>query len=460
MRRLFAAILIVALAGFVVVTSRDDAQAADPAAEAQFVSAINSTRASQGAGPLAVHSVLTAKAQAWAAHMAATNCLCHSTLTDGVSVGWRKLGENVGRGPSVPSLHAAFINSPAHFANMVDKSFQWVGVGVAYGGGQMWVAEVFMNGDAPPPPPGNPIGSLDNTARGPGMIGVQGWAIDPNTVKPIMVHVYVDGRPIKAIGANTNRPDIGARYGGYGNAHGYSTNVPVGPGDHTVCTYAINVYNGTGNPQLGCRLVRNTPFGSLDRATPSPWGTSVSGWAIGRDVTGPLGVHLYFNGHIVKAATANAYRGDIARAYGVYGGSHGFNVTVPNESGSLCAYAINAAQNGNNPLIGCKFVNTNPFGSMDGAGRSNGGVRVRGWALDPDTTGAVGVHVYVDGRPVAALTANNSRADIGAAFRAYSSSHAFDATVPLGPGAHVVCTYAINRGSGFSNPLLGCRVVA
>ena len=32
----------------------------------------------------------------------------------------------------------------------------WVGVGVAYGGGQMWVAEVFMNGDAPPPPPGKP----------------------------------------------------------------------------------------------------------------------------------------------------------------------------------------------------------------------------------------------------------------------------------------------------------------
>ena len=70
------------------------------------------------------------------------------------------------------------------------------------------------------------------------------------------------------------------------------------------------------------------------------------------------------------------------------------------------------------------------------------------------------MHVYVDGHPVAAITANNSRADIGAAFRAYSASHAFDATVPLGPGGHVVCTYAINRGSGFSNPLLGCRGVA
>lgn len=459
MRRLLAAITIIAIAGFVVATSRD-AQAADPAAEAEFVSRINGLRASQGAGPVQVHSVLTRKAQAWAAHMAATGCLCHSNLTDGVSVGWRKLGENVGRGPSVASLHAAFIGSGPHFANMIDKRYNWVGVGVAYGGGQMWVAEVFMDGDAPPPPPGNPIGSLDTAVRGPGMIGVKGWALDPNTVKPISVHVYVNGRPVKAITANTNRPDVGARYRGYGNNHGYSTNIAVGPGDHTVCTYAINVSLGTGNPQLGCRLVRNTPFGSLDRAVPSPSGTSISGWAIGRDVTGPVGVHLYFNGRAVKGTTAASWRGDISRAYPQYGGGHGFNVTVPNQSGSLCAYAINAAKNGNNPLIGCKFVNTNPKGSMDGANRHGGGIRVRGWALDPDTTGAVGVHVYVNGRGVAALTANNHRADIGAAFRAYGPSHAFDTVIPASPGPKIVCTYAINRGSGSGNTLLGCRGVA
>ena len=156
---------------------------------------------------------------------------------------------------------------------MVDKSFQWVGVGVAYGGGQMWVAEVFMNGDAPPLPPGNPIGSLDNVVRGPGMIGVQGWALDPNTVQPIMVHVYVDGPSDPGDRRRTRTgPTSARRFRGYGNAHGYSTNIGVGPGDHTVCTYAINVYNGTGNPQLGCRLVRNTPFGSLDKASPSPSG--------------------------------------------------------------------------------------------------------------------------------------------------------------------------------------------
>lgn len=145
MRRLIAAILIAATAVFVVSTSQG-ANAADPAAESDFIARINSLRASRGLGAVQQHGVLTAKAQAWAAHMAATGCLCHSNLSDGVTVGWSKLGENVGRGPSVGSLHDAFVNSPAHQANMLDGRFGYVGVGVAHGGGQMWVAEVFMQG--------------------------------------------------------------------------------------------------------------------------------------------------------------------------------------------------------------------------------------------------------------------------------------------------------------------------
>ena len=108
--------------------------------------------------------MLTAKAEAWAQHMAATGCLCHSNLPDGVTVGWRKLGENIGRGPSVASIHDALVHSPLHYANMVDRAFHWVGVGVAYGGGQMYVAEVFMDGDAPPGP--SPLaGALGALAR-------------------------------------------------------------------------------------------------------------------------------------------------------------------------------------------------------------------------------------------------------------------------------------------------------
>jgi hypothetical protein len=165
MRRLIAATMIAAIALFVLATSQG-ANAADPAAEADFIGRINGLRASRGLGAVQSHPVLTAKAQAWAAHMAATGCLCHSNLSDGVTVGWRKLGENVGRGPSVQSLHDAFVNSPAHQANMLDGRFGWVGVGVAYGAGQMWVAEVFMDGDAPPAPKLDPKALLVLQSRG------------------------------------------------------------------------------------------------------------------------------------------------------------------------------------------------------------------------------------------------------------------------------------------------------
>src|SRR4051794_36579246 len=150
MRRIIAALLI-ALTCSIGLGATHGAGAADPGAEADFTNRVNGLRASVGRAPLGTHPVLTAKAENWAAHMAATGCLCHSNLPDGVSVSWSKLGENIGRGPSVASLHAALVNSPLHYANMVDPSFTWIGVGVAYGSGGMYVAEVFMNGAAPVP---------------------------------------------------------------------------------------------------------------------------------------------------------------------------------------------------------------------------------------------------------------------------------------------------------------------
>lgn len=167
MRR-FLAMLVVAVTtvvglGASAVLTAAPAHAADAAAESDFVNRINGLRASKGLPALGVHSVLTAKAETWAQHMVDTNCLCHSNLPDGVTVAWTKLGENIGKGGSVASLHDALVNSPLHYANMVDPAYQWVGVGVAYGGGSMWVAEVFMNGAAPPAP--SPLLAWDYRGR-------------------------------------------------------------------------------------------------------------------------------------------------------------------------------------------------------------------------------------------------------------------------------------------------------
>jgi GH25 family lysozyme M1 (1,4-beta-N-acetylmuramidase) len=98
----------------------------------------------------------------------------------------------------------------------------------------------------------------------------------------------------------------------------------------------------------------------------------------------------------------------------------------------------------------------NPFGNVDGGRRVPDGIEVTGWAIDPDTTGPVTVHTYVDGRWGGAFVANASRADVGAAYPQYGNNHGFVLRLATPASARQVCVYAINVGSGTTNPLLGC----
>jgi hypothetical protein len=98
-----------------------------------------------------------------------------------------------------------------------------------------------------------------------------------------------------------------------------------------------------------------------------------------------------------------------------------------------------------------------PFGSLDEVRTDGAGVRVRGWAIDPDTTDPIDVHVYVDGHGYA-VHADQQRPDVAVAFARFGGSHGFDIRLPLAPGTHHVCAYAIDVGFG-DNPLLGCDTV-
>jgi hypothetical protein len=188
MRRTLTMFLITATIA-VGLGALQPAAAADAGAEKDFANRVNLVRASRGLPAVGTHSVLRDKARAWAQHMASSGCLCHSNLPDNVTVGWRKLGENIGRGPSVGSIHDALVNSPPHLANMVDPAFGWVGVGVAYGGGHMYVAQVFMDGDGPPGP--NPLLAYDTTGRAIAARASGGfWTLAGNGV----VHAY-EGAP-------------------------------------------------------------------------------------------------------------------------------------------------------------------------------------------------------------------------------------------------------------------------
>jgi uncharacterized protein YkwD len=124
------------------------ASACMPAAEHTFLDRTNALRSSQGLAPLAENDVLTAKAEAWAQHMAATGQLAHSSLTQGLQgLAWKSLGENVGMstptGDTLATLQSMLAGSPEHRSNMLGR-YTHMGVGLAKGAdGRMWVAEVF-----------------------------------------------------------------------------------------------------------------------------------------------------------------------------------------------------------------------------------------------------------------------------------------------------------------------------
>jgi hypothetical protein len=154
MRRL---LLVLALAfGFLTLgpltLAATPAHAAGECDAGSFVSLTNSLRASQGLPAYEVDGGLVGKAQGWARTMANAGSIFHSNLPDGISADWHRLGENVGMGPDVGSIHQALVNSPGHYANLVDPGFRYVGVGVVNANGTCYVSEAFMELASQPAP--------------------------------------------------------------------------------------------------------------------------------------------------------------------------------------------------------------------------------------------------------------------------------------------------------------------
>lgn len=106
---------------------------------------INDSRAAAKLSQLVDSSTAATKAQDWAEHLANTGRLEHSRLTDGHQAGtWCRLAENVGTGPSLTSIHRAFLNSPSHRANILNPAFTHMGAGVAKSGDRYYVVHEFI----------------------------------------------------------------------------------------------------------------------------------------------------------------------------------------------------------------------------------------------------------------------------------------------------------------------------
>ena len=130
-------LVAVVLAGFGAVASTSSS-------EDSFVSRINAERTSRGLRAVTVASDLVYVARSWSAQMASDGAISHDPNLPNEVSNWSQLGDNVGRGASVSSIHDAFMNSSAHRAIILDPAFTHVGVGVVDAGDRLYVTEIFV----------------------------------------------------------------------------------------------------------------------------------------------------------------------------------------------------------------------------------------------------------------------------------------------------------------------------
>ena len=154
-QRIFAVIGIAAVSLVSFAVAAGSAGADTGTDESAFLAKLNELRASHGVGALQVNGGLVGMARPWSANMARAGGISHNpALASQAPPEWTKLGENVGMGPDVQSLHNAFVASPEHYRNMVDPQFKQVGISVVYGSDNtIFVTVDFMSAGAPAPAP-------------------------------------------------------------------------------------------------------------------------------------------------------------------------------------------------------------------------------------------------------------------------------------------------------------------
>jgi Cysteine-rich secretory protein family len=119
--------------------------------EARFLQRINADRAAFGAPTLLVLPRLVEIARSWSRVLSErtgspTECfLAHNQNLLEVLRPASRVAENVGCGDaSADALHDAFMNSPRHRNNILDPSFDSVGIGVFMSGDTMFVSVEFV----------------------------------------------------------------------------------------------------------------------------------------------------------------------------------------------------------------------------------------------------------------------------------------------------------------------------
>jgi uncharacterized protein YkwD len=121
------------------------------ASEKALFDAANRERAARKLAPLKWNASLASAARAHARKMAQENRLEHQfpremdlgTRIRVAGVPFTAVAENVAQGPSAAGIHAQWMNSPPHRANLLDPELDSIGIAVAEGKGQLFAVQDF-----------------------------------------------------------------------------------------------------------------------------------------------------------------------------------------------------------------------------------------------------------------------------------------------------------------------------
>jgi uncharacterized protein YkwD len=70
-------------------------------------------------------------AERWSVNMALRGSIFHNeNLGDEILANWARVGENVGRGPTIDDIQVAFSTSPGHLENLLDPRWDAMAIGV------------------------------------------------------------------------------------------------------------------------------------------------------------------------------------------------------------------------------------------------------------------------------------------------------------------------------------------
>jgi len=194
-----------------------------------------------------------------------------------------------------------------------------------------------------PGAPNSPVGVVDGVGVAPGGTVLTGWTVDPNAHDSLDVHTYVDGVFAGMTHATGQRPDVAAAVPQFGPAHGFTVQLALPPGPHTVCVYGINVGAGT-NALIDCvdTTVSNAPFGALDGTARSGTLATVSGWVIDPTTFFAARVRVTVDGALATIQSAELLRPDLPLVFPLFGGEHGYlvAVAVPPGPHTICVVGL------------------------------------------------------------------------------------------------------------------------